>query len=34
MIALIPFLGGLISLLATIFGLGTLFVSLRRARTV
>ncbi len=33
-IALIPFLGGLISLLATIFGLGTLFVSLRRARTV
>jgi hypothetical protein len=33
-LALIPFVGGLISLLATIFGLGTLFVALRRARTV
>jgi len=33
-LALIPFVGGLVSLLATIFGLGTLFVALRRARTV
>ncbi|MEA2297246.1 MAG: hypothetical protein QOF77_182 [Solirubrobacteraceae bacterium] len=33
-IALIPFLGGLITLLATIFGLGVLFVALRHARTV
>ena len=33
LIALIPFVGGLVSLLATIFGLGTLFVALRRART-
>ncbi|MEA2265164.1 MAG: hypothetical protein QOE27_747, partial [Solirubrobacteraceae bacterium] len=33
-IALIPILGGLVSLLAVIFGLGSLFVALRRARTV
>lgn len=32
-LALIPFLGVLISLIATVFGLGALFVALRRART-
>jgi hypothetical protein len=34
LIALIPFVGSLIGLLATIFGLGALFVALRHARTV
>jgi hypothetical protein len=32
-LALIPFLGALISLVATVFGLGALFVAMRRART-
>ncbi len=33
-LALIPILGWLISLVATVFGLGALFVAMRRARTV
>jgi cytoskeletal protein CcmA (bactofilin family) len=31
-LALIPFLGALVSLVATVFGLGALFIALRRAR--
>ncbi len=34
LLALIPGLGAVISLIATIFGLGALFVAMRRARTV
>ncbi len=33
LLALVPFLGGLVWFLATVFGLGALFVALRRART-
>jgi cytoskeletal protein CcmA (bactofilin family) len=33
LIALIPFLGALVSLIATVFGLGAVFVATRRART-